>query len=183
MERISVITHKDIKIIYYDAKGLTEDEHCEQMVKLADFGNKNKMQVAQGRNQPSVDLLRIGVGFDKGALPGPDMPDWNFIVESRQRPDKSGGALALHQHQIRSVQLQQRLGTRQCQIGNIRQGFSIPFKIQIVIGGDLKQVIQIVEVLLVLRRGDDDAFDVFSRLELIQYRIELDQFFAFPEDG
>ena len=60
---------------------------------LGVFGIKNKMQVAQGRDQPAIDFLRIGIGFDKCALSRPDVADRNFIVKSRQRPYESGGAL------------------------------------------------------------------------------------------
>lgn len=131
----------------------------------------------------AVELLRPGAVDVVGAKARLDVPHGDLQVEARERSAEAGRGVAVHEHDVGSLVLEDRPELEQNVARNVEQRLARLHDRQVVVGSHAEDAQHLVEHLAVLAGHGDDGLELIrARLQLVDERAHLDCFRARPED-
>ena len=116
-----------------------------------------------------------------GAQPRLHMPHGNLQVEARERGDKRGGRVAVHEHNVGAHLLQYRPDAVQDIRGDVKQRLLVLHDGKVVVRLNAERGEHLIEHLPVLPRDADDGPQTLARLELVHQRAHFDRLGARAE--
>ena len=137
----------------------------------------SEMEGSQTAGENTVHLLGERLRHVAGAKSGLDMRDGDARVESGHGATESGGGVALHQHNIRFLAIEDGFECADHAAGEACKRLVRTHHIEVMIGADLKCGQHLIEHAAMLR-GDANPHGEFLRAgaEAANDRAELDRF-------
>lgn len=104
-------------------------------------------------------------------------------VEARERRGEAGRRVAVHEHDVGSLVLEDGLELEQHVARNVEQRLARPHDSQVMVGRNIEDAQHLVEHLAVLARHGHDGLELLlARLQLVDERAHLDCLRAGAED-
>jgi len=161
-------------VLPVDDDALRLDVLGEQVL-LVPLG-RGEMQRRESRRQRPVDLLGEGRVRVARAEPGLEVHDGDLLVEGGQAADKGRRGVALHEHRVGALGLEERCQAVKRARRHRRERLPRRAQVEVVVRDDPEQVEDLGEHLSVLARHDDDRVEVGRPLELRDHGGDLDPF-------
>ena len=117
------------------------------------------MQAGHLTDEAPVGLLGEGRGDVAGAQAGLDVEDRDLVVEGRERCGEGGGGVALDHDGVGAVGLDGPPHSLQGAVGDLGEGLPRRVDVEVVIGHDAEELVDLVEHLAVLSGDDDDRVE------------------------
>ena len=128
-----------------------------------------KVQGGDAARELAVHFLRERAVDIVGAEACLHMAHGNLVVVGSQRSGKGGGSIAMHQHDVRLLLLQDLVQAHHGLGGNVKEGLSCGHDIQIVVRFDLEEVQHLVKHIPVLGRHRHHGGDFLRVLLKLQH--------------
>ena len=123
----------------------------------------------------AVELLRPGAVEVPGAKARLDVPHGYPQVEARDRRREGRGGVAVNEHRVGLLRLQNRPHLEQHVAGDIEERLAGPHDVEVVVRNHAECVEHLVEHLAVLAGDAHDGLEIVgTRLELVDERTHLD---------
>lgn len=131
----------------------------------------------------AVELLRPGAVDVVRAQAGLDVAHGYLQVEARERRGEAGRGVAVHEHDVGPLVLEDGLELKQNVARHVEQRLTRPHDRQVVIGSHAEDAQHLVEHLAVLAGHGHDGLElILARLQLVDERAHLDCLRAGTED-
>lgn len=131
----------------------------------------------------AVELLGPGAVDVVRAQAGLDVAHGYLQVEARERRGEAGRGVAVHEHDVGPLVLEDGLELEQHVARDVEQRLARPHDSQIVVGRNIEDAQHLVEHLAVLARHGHDGLELLlARLQLVDERAHLDCLRAGAED-
>ena len=140
-----------------DADGLRVGVLAQQVVPTG--GGGTQMQCGHLADEPPVGLLREGRGDITGAQAGLDVEDGDLVVEGCERGGEGRGGVALDHDGVGAMCLDRPTHSLQGTVGDLGEGLSRGVDVEVVVGDDPEELVDLVEHLAVLSGDDDDGVE------------------------
>lgn len=112
-----------------------------------------------------------------------DVPHGDLQVEARERRGEAGRGVAVYEHDIGLLVLEDRLELEQHVARNVEQRLARLHDRQVVVGCHVEDAQHLVKHLSVLARHGDDGLELIrARPQLVDERAHLDRLRAGSED-
>ena len=134
-----------------------------------------EVQLGQLGDQATIRLLREGIEQVVGAQAGLHMPHRNLLVEGSQGTGKSGGGVALHQHQIGALAGEFLLQPLQGRTGDVGERLVGGHQGQIVIGLQTEQIHHLAHHLAMLAGEHHSGAEILGGQKSQDHRGQLDR--------
>ena len=131
----------------------------------------------------AVELLRPGAVDVVRAQAGLDVSNGNLQVEARERRREAGRGVAVHEHDVGPLVLEDRLELEQHVASHVEQRLARLHDRQVVVGRHAEDAQHLVEHLAVLAGHGDDGLELIrTSLQLVDERAHLNCLRAGAED-
>ena len=131
----------------------------------------------------AVELLRPGAVDVVRAQAGLDVSNGNLQVEARERRREAGRGVAVHEHDVGPLVLEDRLELEQHVARHVEQRLARLHDRQVVVGRHAEDAQHLVEHLAVLAGHGDDGLELIrTSLQLVDERAHLNCLRAGAED-
>ena len=137
-------------------------------------GRGRKVKGRELADEPSVSLLREGGPYVSGAKARLDVDDGKLVVEARQRGGEGRGRVALDEDCVRLAILDGAAHSFESARGHLRERLAGAVDVQIDVGGNAEESVDLVEHFPMLARYRDDRAEARVVVEGVDERGHLD---------
>ena len=145
-------------------------------------GRGRKVEGGKLADEPSVSLLREGGPYVSRAKARLDVDDGKLVVEARQRGGEGRGRVALDEDRVRLAILDGATHSFESARGHLRERLAGAVDVQIDVGGDAEESVDLVEHFPMLARHRDDRAEARVVVEGVDERGHFDGLGARPVD-
>lgn len=122
-------------------------------------GGRTQVQRGHLADETPVGLLGEGRGDVAGAQAGLNVKNRDLVVEGGERRGEGGGGISLDHDGIGPVGLDRPPHPLQGAVGDLGEGLSRRVDVEVVVGHDAEEVVDLVEHLAVLSGDDHDRVE------------------------
>ena len=145
-------------------------------------GRGRKVEGGKLADKPSVALLREGRPYVPRAKARLDVDDGKLVVEARQGGGEGRRRVALDEDCIRPAILDDAAHSFESARGHLRERLARAVDVQVDVGGNAEEIVDLVEHFPMLARHRDDRAEARVVVEGVDKRGHLDGLGARPVD-